>query len=375
MLRRLLLSLAVALPAVATAMGAQAAGEVVTDIAGRQVQLPEKVDRFILGESRLLPAIAILEKDPTARMGGMMDDLRQLDPASYARFAKTFPKLDSIPRLGRSAAETFSTEGAISRAPDLAIFGVEGHGPGARSREVIDALEKAGTTVLFIDFRRDPLVNTPKSMLLLGKALGHEKEAEAFVAYWQSQLDLVTSRVAKAPRPTVFLESRVGFSEDCCETMANGMMGRFLAAAGGDNIALAMLPGESGKVSLEYLLTHQPRLWIGTAVGGGNPPAAGRYNGPRIALGTGIDEGRAKATLAAALARPGISELEAVKQGRVFAVWHHFYNSPFNVAAVQALAKFMHPDLFTDIDPVATLATFHTRFQPFPVDGMFWTGR
>ena len=65
---------------------------------------------------------------------------------------------------------------------------------------------------------------------------------------------------------------------------------------------------------------------------------------------------------------------QAVKEGRAFAVWHHFYNSPFNVAAVQAFAKWMHPELFADLDPHATLQTFYTRFQPIPLNGVYWTG-
>jgi iron complex transport system substrate-binding protein len=345
----------------------------VTDLAGREVALPARVERMILGESRMLPVLAILETgDPTARLVGMQDDLRQVDPQGYAQFRAVAPRLDEIPRLGRSSSETFSVERAIGSVPDLAIFGVDGHGPGAQSRQVIDALEAAGTTIVFVDFRSDPLNNTPRSMLLLGEALGRQEEAEAFVAEWRQQLALVTERLAHAkPRkPRVFLESRVGFSEDCCDTMARSMMAHFLDAAGAENIGAALVPGATGKVSLEKLLADQPEYWVGTAVGSvGVAPQPGHA---RITLGHGATPDMARATLDAALARPGVRELEAVKARRALAVWHSFYNSPFNVVAVQVLAKWLHPGLFADLDPQATMRGLYGRFQPVKLDGTFW---
>ena len=62
-----------------------------------------------------------------------------------------------------------------------------------------------------------------------------------------------------------------------------------------------------------------------------------------------------------------------MQDGQAYAIWHHFYNSPFNVVAVQAMAKWFHPQLFADLDPRATMATLYTRFQPIPLDGTYWT--
>jgi iron complex transport system substrate-binding protein len=56
----------------------------------------------------------------------------------------------------------------------------------------------------------------------------------------------------------------------------------------------------------------------------------------------------------------------------VHGIWHHFYTSPFNVVAVQAMAKWLHPALFADLDPRATLQMLYQRFQPVPLDGVYW---
>ena len=54
------------------------------------------------------------------------------------------------------------------------------------------------------------------------------------------------------------------------------------------------------------------------------------------------------------------------------AIWHHFYNTPMNVVAVQALARWLHPEELSELDPEQTLETFYREFQPVPLDGRYW---
>ncbi|QCI69309.1 iron ABC transporter substrate-binding protein [Phreatobacter stygius] len=355
-----------AVPAVASA------AEVV-DLAGRRLQIPDRVERIIIGEGRYIPTLAILDREnPIGRLVGMLGDYEDIDPANYARYRARFPDIDKVQRIGRSARDSFSVEQAIAARPQVAIFGLGGHGPGTRSTEVIRALEAAGVVIVFIDFRSDPLVNTPRSLELLGKVLGQEARAAEFLSAWRAALATVTERLARE-KPTltrVFVESRVGLGRGCCETMTRGMMGRFVTAAGGVNVADAILPGEAGVVSLEWLIANPPDVYIGTAIGSGL-----RDEASWLALGAGVTEAAARTRLAASLARPGIADLPAIREGRAHAIWHHFYNSPFNVAAVQAFAKWLHPALFADLDPDGLLADFHSRFQPFPLDGAYWVSR
>lgn len=366
MLRRL----AVVLLAVLMGTLAAAAREV-TDLAGRTVTLPTSVERIVIGEGRYLPAIAILDRaDPTRRVVGMMGEYEQVDPASYARYRAAFPRIDQIMRIGRTSQESFSLEQALALRPQVAIFGLDGHGPGSRSARVIEVLESAGVAVVFIDFRVDPLANTPRSLELLGRVLGREAEAAEFLSAWREAYAQVQERLATA-RPTpvrVFIESRVGLMP-CCETMVRGMMGGFVTAAGGINAAAGIVAGEAGTVSLEYLLTHPPDVYVGTAIGS----AASAADNPWIALGPDVSPDVAQSTLARAMGRTGIAQLSAVRTRRAHAIWHHFYNSPFNVAAVQMFAKWLHPELFADLDPDALLRELHRRFQPFAMGGTYWT--
>ncbi|CAH1650851.1 hypothetical protein BOSEA31B_10559 [Hyphomicrobiales bacterium] len=151
--------------------------------------------------------------------------------------------------------------------------------------------------------------------------------------------------------------------------MTRGMMGRFVTAAGGVNIADDLVPGEAGVVNLEWLISNPPEVYIGTAIGNGMQPA----DAPWLALGPGVDATRARELLARSMTRTGIAGLAPVEQGRVHAVWHHFYNSPFNIVAVQAFAQWLHPQLFADLDPKTLLETMQQRFQPVPLYGTYWT--
>ncbi|MGL4437011.1 MAG: ABC transporter substrate-binding protein, partial [Giesbergeria sp.] len=221
----------------------------VTDLAGRAVTLPTRIDRILLGEGRLLPVLGMLDPaNPAQRLVAMMGDYETLDPAGYAQWQQKFPQLDKVARVGRAGSSSFSDELAIAQRPQLAVFGLSGgHGPSKGDREIVSRLEATGIAVVFVDFRQDPLKNTPLSIELLGKVLDRRERAQAFVAQWRSALDRVRSGLALVPasarKPSVFLENRVGLADDCCATMV-GLVGLLLDAAGGANMARGLIPGE-----------------------------------------------------------------------------------------------------------------------------------
>ncbi len=345
----------------------------VVDLAGRHVTVPDTVARVVLGEGRMLIALGILRpQNPLEGVVGMMGEYPLLDPAGFALWQKHFPAIDAIPLVGKASGDTFNAEAAIALKPDLAIFGLAGHGPSPKAEALVERLEAAGVAVIFVDFFHDPLADTTRSVRLLGEVLGHQDRADAFAKAYDSALAAVDTRVAKAPdRPLVFLENRVGLGADCCATVGNVVIGNLVERAGGRNLGTGLVPGNSGLIGLEYLLSHQPDVYVGTAIG--NP--LNRTSQPaRIQAGPGVSPDDAQASLRNSLARNGISQLDAVHEGRAYAIWHHFFHSPFNVVAVQAMAKWFHPNEFADVDPGATLADFMARFQPFVSEGAYWTG-
>jgi iron complex transport system substrate-binding protein len=90
-------------------------------------------------------------------------------------------------------------------------------------------------------------------------------------------------------------------------------------------------------------------------------------------LGYDMSEEKAREQLTGLMQRTGFPELKAVKDNSVMAVYHQFYQSPYHFVAVQALAKWLHPEKFADLDPQATFKELHEKFLPIDVSGVFWT--
>jgi len=83
-----------------------------------------------------------------------------------------------------------------------------------------------------------------------------------------------------------------------------------------------------------------------------------------VGVGYGADLKEARRKLEALTKRPGFTGVKAVENGNVHAIWHQFYNNPYQFVAIQEIAKWLHPDLFKDLDPEATFKELHERFLP-----------
>ena len=347
------------------------AAQQAVDLAGRTVRLDRPAQRVLLGEGRYLAALAILDGDRVLdRVAGTMGEFPLLDPAGYEQWTRRFPALAAVPLVGKAAPDSFSVERAIALKPDLAVFGLAGHGPGPQSKQVIAALEAAGIKVVFIDFFVDPIGNTARSIEVLGMLLDRKAAAGTFVAAYNAELKKVTDRVATLQaRRAVFLENRVGLQDGCCASVGNALLGRMIEQAGGRNMAAGVIPGQIGTVSPEYLLTNQPAIYVGTAIGS---TTSAKDTPQRIAMGPGVSRDLAQTSLRHSLKRTGIADLTAVQQGRAHAIWHHFFHSPLNVVALQVLARWFHPQVFTDLEPAETHRMLSEKFQPVPLEGTYW---
>jgi iron complex transport system substrate-binding protein len=72
--------------------------------------------------------------------------------------------------------------------------------------------------------------------------------------------------------------------------------------------------------------------------------------------------------------RPGWADLPAVKNQRVYAVYHGATRSVMDAALLQYVAKTLYPDLFRDLNPLATYLGFYQRYLPIRPHGTFMLG-
>lgn len=345
--------------------GMAEAGETIKikDITGRDVEVSVPVERVILGEGRQIYFTGALDTDaPFKRVVGWRDDFQKADLDGYNIYLQKFPEMAKIPTFGGMKDGTFDIEQAVALKPDVIIMNTEAKSATEESG-YIEKLAKVGIPLVYIDFREKPMQHTDESMRIIGKLFGKEARAEEFVKFHDEQLARVTDTLAKAgdlKKPVVFMERAGGYSEDCCMSFGNENFGKMVELAGGINMAKDIIPGTFGAVNPEQIIASNPDQVIVT----GSNWELYVPGGAWVGVGPGADKAKAEEKLAALMKRPAFTGIKAVTEGNVHAIWHQFYNSPYQFVAVQQIAKWLHPDLFTDLDPEATFKELHERFLP-----------
>lgn len=354
------------LPRGAVAATQPPATTTVTDLLGRQVEVHVPVRRVILGEGRQLYLVAALDtENPMQRIVGWRKDLIQSDPDTWSAYLRKFPEIARIPTFGGFEDGTFDIEQAIAQQPDVIILNIEAQHATEDAR-YIEKLGALGIPVVYVDFRNNPMENTEPTMRLFGKLFGKEARAEAFIDFRARQIARVTDVLAahNPPRPKVFIERIGGYTQDCCLSFGNENFGKFVELAGGDNVAKGIIRGTFGQLNPEQVLVSDPDQVVITSANWEAFAPLGSW----IGVGPGADLNEARRKLGPYTQRPAYSGIKAQKDQAFHAIWHQFYNSPYQFAAIQQLAKWFHPQLFADLDPDAGFRELHERFLPVPYE-------
>lgn len=334
----------------------------VTDIVGRRVTVDAPIERAILGEGRMLYVVAALDREnPARRIVGWRDDLIQADPATFDAYRRKFPEFQDIPTFSGLEQGLIDIETAIAQKPDVVFLNYETQ-RATQDARYVEKLAALDIPVVYVDFRHRPMANTEKSIRLFGRLFGQEERAESFIQFRDREIRKVTRRIAEAKptQPKVYIDRAAGYYEDCCHTFGEGNLGKLVTLAGGDNIAAGLLPGTFGQISAEQVIAANPAHVIMSSAHWEAYVPGGTW----VPVGPGADTQQVKRKLTHYPTLPAYTGIAAQKTQSFHAVWHQFYNSPYQFIAVQQLAKWFHPELFADLDPNATFKTLHDQFLP-----------
>lgn len=341
-----------------------------TDIAGREVTVEAPVERMILGEGRQVYLLGILDReDPFERVVGWRQDLLEADPASYHTYAEKFPQLKDLPTFGGFKDGTFDVEQAAALKPQLVLMNLEAKAA-TEDAGYDEKLAKLGISIAYVDFREDPMAHSVESMRIMGKVTGKEAQAQEYIDFVEAQMARVTDTLegAEFDRPKVFVDRAGGYSDDCCMTFGPGNFGDYVEIAGGTNIAGDILPSTFGTLNPEQIIAANPDQVIVT----GGQWDAYVPGGNWVGIGPGSDMDVARGKLEALTQRTAMTGINAVESGQFHAIWHQFYDNPYYFVAVQKIATWLHPELFADLDPEATLKELHTKFLPVDYTPGYW---
>ncbi len=357
------------LVAALTASSAMAQANTVTvrDIAGRTVMVPRDPQRIILGEGRLLFATALLDReDPFKRLVAWGDDLIKNAPDAYKKYKAAFPdSAGKVQNLG-TPYKIFSTEQVIVTKPDLVILTETQH-TSLQESGLLDRLDSMKIPYIFVDFREDTIKNTVPSISILGKALNQEARAKEYIDFYNKNMAIIKNRIARtSTRPLVFVDRAAGHDPNqCCKTFGPHSFGEFIEVAGGRNWGSTLTDKLAADVSPEAVIKANPDVIIATT--------ADWENTLSVPLGYTAQPSRVNARMRGLAQRTGFNNLKAIQNKQFYAIYHQFYNSPYNVFAIQQIAKWLHPDEFRDVDPQANFIEMHRRLLPISYSGIFWT--
>lgn len=340
----------------------------VKDIDNRTVTIPQEPQRIILQDGRDILTLAMLEpKDPFAKVVAWNNLPKKQDTETWNVLNRKWPEAERILDMKFSDQGNVDLETVISRKPDLMIAQLRAK-PALTQSGVLTQLEALHVPVVFVDYELHPVENTRTSISLLGKVLGQPERAQAYVDFYQQRLDQIHQRLTKAgKKPLVFIEpiaGVAGLDNGCCFTHARNGWGGLVEAAGGENIGSALLPGATGTVSVEKIISMNPDYYLMT---GSKRPGKGTAI---IPFGYNVQANAVQSAFTALLARQGVSSIPAVEKGHTGALYHHFYNNPYNIIAIEALSKIFYPTLFADVDPLADYHLLITRFTQIPDDNI-----
>lgn len=334
-----------------------------TDTSGQSLTIKQEPKRIVVQDGRDILTLALLDRaDPFARLVAWNNLLKKSDGETWKILRNKWPEANGIIDMGFSDKGEVNLESVIAKQPDLMVAQLRSK-PSLSQTGVLDKLKALNIPVLFIDTMLKPVENTPKSITLLGETLNRESEAKQYTDFYQQHYQNILDKTkAVEPKPLVFIEAKAGLNglESCCFTHSHVGWGGMIEAVGARNLGSALLPGATGDVSLEKVISMKPDAYI---VSGSQ--WATKTNAA-VPFGYGVMQRQVDDAFNRMKQRPGFAQVTAVKEGRFYGIYHNFYNHPYNIVGLEYLAKFIYPNQFKELDPAKTYSEILSRFTEVP---------
>jgi len=362
---RRLASLSRALSAVALVLVANAASAEIkiTDVLGRSVTLQKPAQRVMLG---------FYFEDYAAIVGpGAFDRLAAVSlyywkgyrPGQYDTYVKAFPQITRLTDVGNADQGTMSVESIVAAQPDVAILSAGQYKYLGAAAQKIDA---AGIPVVVVDYNAQTLAMHVASTEVIGKVMGTEARAQRLNDRYVAAVEDTAKRVraaGTAHKPKVYVELGQKGAAEYGNSYGKGMWAGVLDAAGAANIAADKIAG-FGPLTSEYVLSAEPEVIFITGSEWTSIPGA-------VLMGFGIGPDLTRERVKPYFGRLGWSDLPAVKNSRVYAVYHGGTRTMYDYAYLRFIAKALYPAAFHDVDPDDELKAYYREYLPIEPQGSF----
>lgn len=265
-----------------------------------------------------------------------------------------WPELSKKPVMAKHAHGEPDYEKIVELGPQ-AVFAYGTH-PALDIGKIADALAPAGIEVVGIDCFK--LKTLYEDIETLGKIFDREDKAAELVEFLQGIPGMVEERVKglkEEEKVRVYAEHH---GKDYLAFGPHSEWDSMIRTAGGVNI-FADAPKPYFEADPEVLLERNPEVILKDV-----------RRAPKMGYGV-TDTEPMKAYLEEFTSRTGWSELDAVKEGKVYLVSPGIGAGPRKIIATVYFAKIFYPDLFADVDPDDILGEYFERFQGIELKGVF----
>ncbi len=334
----------------------------VTDVKGRTVTVPDVPERVVLG-FYYEDYLAIAGPEALDKVVALsLSTWKDWRPNQFALYEKALPKLSSIPDVGNTEDNTFSIEKVVAAKPDLLILAAWSYDA---LGEGVKQIEAAGIPIVVLDYNAQTVEKHVASTLALGKLMGRQDRAEQLAKDYEAAMADIDARI-KAAGPTdkkVYVELAQKGAAEVGNSYGDTMWGALIEKLGGKNLAKGQV-GNWGPLSPEYVLAEKPDLIFLAGSEWVNRPQS-------VQVGFGADPAVTRERMKPYVERAGWSELPAVKNGQVHAIYHGGARTLSDFVYAQYIAKQLYPDAFKDVDPAKNIADYYAKWLPIRAEGVF----
>lgn len=297
----------------------------VTDAAGREVTIEEAPQTLVSGYYITTSMLIAL---------GHADKLVGIEAKADTRpiYALAAPELLELPSVG--TAKEFDLEGCAALHPDLVILPL-------KLKDTVPALEELGLTVLTVN--PESLEQLNETIRLFNTVIGDPVKGWELLDYNQKTQEFLAEKLADVEKPRVYLAGNSSYLSTAGAAMYQNSL---LELGGGENVAAALEDTYWADVSYEQLLSWNPEVIIMAS-----------------------DAAYSKDEL---LADPQLQQLDAVQNGRVYAMPSAFesWDSPVPSALVGSrwVASVLHGEQYAFEQFQADAADFYRQFYGVEID-------
>lgn len=285
----------------------------------------------------------------------------------YEHFTGEMPRLKELADFGEINGGTFDVEAAIASGADVMILPL-GLKPAAQEG-IQKQLEAADIPVIYIDFHAETPERHAQSVELIGKLYGREERAREMIDFYMAHVEPLYERVEKLlaenERPLVHVEVGMNGPDAPPKGFSNTYSwGKMIYDMGGTCTGEGIVNNQED-MDPEALISMDPdKIFLAGAYWPSSPDS--------IRSGYLSSEDETRGLVKNYLTRTGWSELSAVKNGEVYIIPHAIARDIYDCASYEALARFIWPEEFADLDPSATLKAFFDEFLPFSYGGNWY---